>query len=227
MAFSSAELSIAIDAATNVTGRLIAPPQPDACYVMAHGAGAGMTHPFMDAVAKGLAARGVATLLFNFPAMERGARRPDRPAVAQATVRAAAAEAARRFAELPLFAGGKSFGGRMTSQAQATCPLAGVRGLVFFGFPLHPAGKPGDARAEHLAAVACPMLFLQGSRDTLADPELLRTVIQRVGTRATLHMLDGADHGFHGRGRSGRTDAETLSGALDCAAGWMAASLAL
>ncbi len=210
----------------SVSALLQLPPDAQACCVLAHGAGAGMSHPFMGQVARGLAQRGIGTLRYQFPYMERGAKRPDAPALAQATVRAAVAEAARHLPQLPLLAGGKSFGGRMTSQAQAAAPLSGVRGLVFFGFPLHPAGKPGVERAAHLAQVACPMLFLQGTRDELADAPLLQSVVDGLGERATLEVLDGADHSFHVLARSGRNDAQVLAQALDALARW-AASTAL
>jgi predicted alpha/beta-hydrolase family hydrolase len=214
-------IAIATDA-QHVFGLLLAPPGASACYVFAHGAGAGMTHPFMTAVATGLASRGIATLRYNFPYMEHGSRRPDTPRVAHATVRAAVEEAARRLPGLPLLAGGKSFGGRMTSQAQAESPLPGVKGLVFFGFPLHPAGKPSDERAAHLFDVAVPMLFLQGARDALADTGLLNTVVKRLGARATLHLVPDADHSFHVPARSGRKDAEVMDEVLDVVAGWSA-----
>jgi uncharacterized protein len=191
-------------------------------YVFAHGAGAGMAHAFMSAVAEGLAARGIATLRYNFPYMERGSKRPDPPKVAHAAVRAAVAEAALRWPDVPLFAGGKSFGGRMTSQAQAIEALPGVRGLVFVGFPLHPAGKPSDDRAAHLAEVKVPMLFLQGTRDELADFPLLQGVVQRLHDRATLERFDEADHSFHVPARTGRRDAEVLADLLDRMAAWMA-----
>lgn len=215
-------LRIAVDGET-VSGLWLAPPKPRACLALAHGAGAGMTHPSMASLAEGLAARGVATLRTQFPFMERGSRRPDPPSVAQAAVRAAVAEAARRAGGLPLFAGGRSFGGRMTAQAQATDPLPGVRGLVFFAFPLHPAGKPSTGRAAPLADVAVPMLFLQGTRDKLAEIALLRSVVEGLGARATLTLADDADHAFHVPVRSGRTDPEALAGLLDAAAAWMAA----
>lgn len=205
----------------SVSGLLLTPPESRACYVLAHGAGAGMTHPFMGAVAQGLADRGVATLRYQFPYMERGSRRPDTPRIAHAAVRAACTEAAQRLPDMPLFAGGKSFGGRMTSQAQAGSPLPGVRGLVFLGFPLHPAGKPSDERAAHLAEVDVPMLFLQGSRDELASLELLRPLVKRLGARAMLHVFDDADHSFHVPARSGRKDAEVLGEALDVVAAWI------
>jgi predicted alpha/beta-hydrolase family hydrolase len=206
-----------------VSGLLEAPATARACYVLAHGAGAGMTHAFMAAVAGELAQRDIATLRYNFPYMERGSKRPDPPKVAHAAVRAAVAEAARRMPHLPLFAGGKSFGGRMTSQAQALQPLAGVRGLVFLGFPLHPAGKPSDERARHLADVRVPMLFLQGTRDELADLALLRPVVSSLGDRATLEIVEDADHSFHVPAKSGRRDAAVRAELLDRLAAWMAA----
>jgi predicted alpha/beta-hydrolase family hydrolase len=186
-----------------------------------------MAHPFMASVANGLADRGIATLRYQFPYMERGSRRPDTPRVAHAAVRAAVDEAARRLPGLPLLAGGKSFGGRMTSQAQAAAPLPGVRGLVFVGFPLHPAGKPSDERAAHLSDVDLPMLFLQGTRDDLADPELLQPVVKRLGARATLHSVTDADHSFHVPARSGRKDADVMREMLDVVAAWLAECLAL
>lgn len=192
-----------------------------ACYVMAHGAGAGMKHPFMEAVAKGFAARGIATLRYEFAYMERGSKRPDTPPIAQARVRDAVAEASRRAGGLPLFAGGKSFGGRMTSQAQATQPLAGVRGLVFFGFPLHAPGKPSNERADHLSQVGIPMLFLQGTRDDFAQLDLLRPVVKRLGKLATLELVDDADHSFHVPAKSGRRDADVRDALLDKATDWM------
>src|SRR5690349_13432171 len=194
------------EGAIRVSALLQAPADPHACYVLAHGAGAGMTHPFMAAVAAGLAARGIATLRYQFPSMEAGKKRPDPPALAHATVRAAVATAARALPSLPLVAGGKSFGGRMTSQAQAAAPLPGVRGLAFLGFPLHPAGRPSRERAQHLAAVAIPMLFLQGTRDELAHLAELEPVVASLGGRATLRLFDDADHSFHVPRRSGRSD---------------------
>lgn len=210
---------IAVDDTTTVAGLWLKPPSARACLVLAHGAGAGMTHRSMAAIADGLAVRGIATLRYQFPYMQRGARRPDPPPLAQAAVRAAVAEAARH--GLPLFAGGRSFGGRMTSQAQAGRPLPGVRGLVLFAFPLHPAGKPSDARAAHLATVEIPMLFMQGTRDALARCDLLEATVARLGARATLLLAPHADHAFHLPAKSGRTDAAVLDGLLDAAAEWM------
>ncbi|HZP11562.1 MAG TPA: alpha/beta family hydrolase [Nevskiaceae bacterium] len=199
------------------------PANPKAVYVLAHGAGAGMNHPFMTAVAKGLAERGIATLRYNFPYMERGSKRVDSPAIAQAAVREAVAEAARTFPNVPLLAGGKSFGGRMTSQAQAESPLPGVRGLVFLGFPLHPPGKPSTDRAAHLSSVKIPMLFLQGTRDEFAQLDLLRPLIGKLGSGATLKLFDDADHSFKVPARSGRKAAEVLAELLDTTASWIAA----
>ncbi len=179
-----------------VSALLERPPETRLLYVVAHGAGAGMRHPFMNAAAAALAARGIATLRYQIPYMEAGRRRPDSPRVAQATVVAAAREALELEPGLPLIAGGKSFGGRMTSQAAAEEPLAGVRGIAFLGFPLHAPGKPGVERAAHLTRVSVPMLFLQGTRDAFADLELLRSVVEPLGERARLHLIEGADHGF-------------------------------
>src|SRR5256886_8694404 len=205
---ASAEVRIAVGERGDVSGLLLRPDGARLLYVLAHGAGAGMRHPFLEVVAQRLAERSIATLRYQFPYMEQRGRRPDPPAVAAATVRAAVIEAARVAPGLPLVAGGKSFGGRMTSTAQAEAPLPGVRGLVFLGFPLHPRGRPDDKRAEHLAQVRVPMLFLQGDRDEFADLTLLRPVVQRLGERATLHLVEGGDHSFHGLKRSGRTDAD-------------------
>jgi predicted alpha/beta-hydrolase family hydrolase len=189
-------VTIAIDGIATISALLQRPPDARACYVFAHGAGAGMTHPFMTAVADQLEKRGIATLRFQFPYMERGSKRPDSPRAAHAAVRAAVAEACRLAPSLPLIAGGKSFGGRMTSQAQAAVPLRGVRGLAFLGFPLHAAGEPSDERAAHLFDVHVPMLFLQGSKDALADLALLTPVVERLGARAALHVVHGAGHSF-------------------------------
>jgi uncharacterized protein len=214
------QLRLDIGAESSVSALLCAPKNAWAGYVFAHGAGAGMAHSFMTNFANGLAARGIATLRFQFPSMEQGSKRPDAPKVAHAAVRAAVALAVQCLPGLPLFAGGKSFGGRMTSQAQALSPLPGVRGLVFVGFPLHPAGKPADERATHLFDVDLPMLFLQGTRDELAALELLQPLIARLGERATLALFEDADHSFHVRARSGRTDAQTLDVMLETVVGW-------
>lgn len=195
-------LSIPISDDQNVSGLLLEPAQPANCFVFAHGAGAGMSHAFMTTFAEGLAKRGVATLRYQFPHMENGSKRPDAPKVAHGAVRAATAEALRRFPEVPLFAGGKSFGARMTSQAQAIKPLPGVKGVVFVGFPLHPAGKPAVDRADHLKQLGVPMLFLQGTRDELANLDLLQPVVSDL-LRATLALFEDADHSFHVRLRSG------------------------
>lgn len=213
--------ALPLPAGGSVPALLDLPPQPQACYVLAHGAGAGMDHAFMASLAAALVARGLAVLRFQFPFMAQGSKRPDRPDVAQAAVRAAVAEAARRLPGVPLFAGGKSFGARMTSQAQAEAPLPGVRGLVFVGFPLHPAGQPGTRRAAHLAQVDVPMLFLQGTRDALADLELVRSVTEPLAARATLHVVEGADHAFHVLVRSGRTDGEVLEELAGTIADWI------
>jgi predicted alpha/beta-hydrolase family hydrolase len=214
-------LSVVVDEAHSVSALLTRPADAFAAYVLAHGAGAGMTHPFLAAIAAGLADRRIATLRFQFPFMQRGTRRVDPPALAQGTVRAAVAAAVRVLADLPLIAGGKSFGGRMTSAAQAAEPLAGVRGLAFLGFPLHPAGRPSADRGAHLAAVQVPMLFLQGTRDALADLGLLAPLVADLGRRARLVRIESADHGFHVPARSGRTDRQVLEEILDTLAGWV------
>jgi predicted alpha/beta-hydrolase family hydrolase len=213
-------VSIDVLEAGTVSGLLLAPVHATACYVLAHGAGAGMAHPWLEAMAVELAERRIATLRFQFPFMERGSRRPDPPAVAQAAVRAALQAAARLAPDLPLIAGGRSFGGRMASQAQAQSPLPGVLGLAFLGFPLHPAKRPSRARAEHLFAVRVPMLFLQGTRDELAELELMESVCRDLGPRATLHRLEDADHAFHVRARTGRTDKEVRGEMADAFAAW-------
>ena len=213
-------VTIPVDDAHRVSGLLSAPARARACYVFAHGAGAGMAHPFMDVVARELGERGIATLRYQFPYMEQGGRRPDPPKLAQATVRAAAAAAARLLPALALVAGGKSFGGRMTSQAQAAAALPGVRGLVFLGFPLHPAGRPTHERAEHLFDVQIPMLFLQGTRDALGELSLLEPLVKRLGKRATLTLFEDADHAFHVPAKTGRKDAEVRSEILDALAAW-------
>lgn len=221
MRASPQPVAIRVDDAQRVSGLLQTPRQARACYVFAHGAGAGMAHPFMGAIANGLAERGIATLRYQFPYMEHGSKRPDTPKLAQATVRAAVAEASRRVPGLALFAGGKSFGGRMTSQAQAASPLSGVAGLVFLGFPLHPAGRPSDERAAHLFAVQIPMLFIQGTRDALADLQLLQALVGELGSRATLKLFADADHSFHVPARTGRKDSEIMAELLDVLAGWI------
>src|SRR6267143_3914486 len=217
----SVELRFAAgERAGEVSGLLLRPDGARLLYVLAHGAGAGMRHPFLESIAQRLAERSIATLRYQFPYMEQRARRPDPPAVAAATVRAVVAEAARLAPALPLVAGGKSFGGRMTSTAQAEGPLPGVRGLVFLGFPLHPPGRPGATRAGHLAQVAIPMLFLQGDRDEFADLKLLRPVVKRLGDRATLHLVEGGDHSFKVLKRSGKTDADVMGELVDVVAEW-------
>ena len=214
-------VTIPVDDAQRVSGLLQNPRGAHACYVVAHGAGAGMGHPFMAAIANELAQRGIATLRYQFPYMERGSKRPDSPKLAQATVRAAVAEAARLLPKLALFAGGKSFGGRMTSQAQAAAPLPGVRGLAFLGFPLHAPGRPSDERAEHLFEVEVPMLFLQGTRDEFSDLTLLEPVVEKLGPRATLQTFQDANHSFHVPARSGRKDAQVRAQMLDVLAAWI------
>jgi len=206
-----------------VSALLIRPHDARALYVFAHGAGAGTTHKAMESNAQGLAGRGIATLRYQFPYMEKGSKRPDPPRIAHSAVRAAVTEAARVAADLPLFAGGRSFGGRMTSQAQAEEALPGVRGLAFIGFPLHPAGKPGIERAEHLAKVEIPMLFVSGSKDALGTLELLEPMVARLGERATLRLIADADHSLKVPARSGRTPAEAEAEALDAIAAWMIA----
>jgi uncharacterized protein len=218
---SDAELfSLTVDDAHTVSGLLLAPPRVRACFVLAHGAGAGMFDPFMEAVARELDQRGIATLRYQFPYMEQGAKRPDPPKLAHSTVRAAVAQAARLMPALPLVAGGKSFGGRMTSQAQAAATLTGVRGLAFLGFPLHPAGRPSDERAEHLFEVEVPMLFLQGTRDRLADVGLLQRLTERLGARASLQLSQDADHSFRVPARGGRKDADVRREMMDALAAW-------
>lgn len=204
----------------DVSALLVRPPDAASLYVLAHGAGAGMRHPFLGRMAEALALRGVATLRYQFPYMERKARRPDLPAVATATVRAAVALAQRLAPELPLVAGGKSFGGRMTSTAQAAEPLPGVRGLAFLGFPLHPPGKPAVTRGEHLDAVRVPMLFLQGDRDEFAEPILLRQVLRKLGPRATLHLVIGGDHSFSVAKKSGRSSDDVFAELAATIADW-------
>ena len=220
------KLKIDVGTSGTVSALLMRPREARACFVFAHGAGAGITHPAIETMATGLAERGVATLRYQFPYMERGSKRPDPPGVAHATVRAAVAEAARRCAGLALIAGGKSFGGRMTSQAQAKAPLDGVEGLAFLGFPLHPAGQPSTDRGAHLADIHIPMLFLQGANDQLAKVDLLKPVVAGLGRRATLHLVEGADHSFHVPKRSGRDDKEVMAEVLDAFAAWTGVTVA-
>ncbi|HEV8408167.1 MAG TPA: alpha/beta family hydrolase [Sphingomicrobium sp.] len=205
----------------SVSGLFLRPSEAKALFLFAHGAGVGMAHPGMEANATGLADRGIATLRYQFPYMERGGGRPDPPRIAHLTVRAAAASAAKLAGDLPLFAGGRSYGGRMTSQAQALAPIAGVRGLVFLGFPLHPAGAPATERADHLANIEVPMLFVSGERDALAEMRLLRAAVQSLGDRAELFVIRDGDHGLRVPARSGRTSADAQAEALDCVAGWI------
>jgi uncharacterized protein len=213
-------VAFAVDAEHRVTGILLAPASARAGYVLAHGAGAGMRQKFLDATALGLAERGIATFRYNFPYMEAGGKRVDPPPLCHATVRAAVAEAGRLLPKLPLIAGGKSFGGRMTSQTQALEPLAGVRGLAFLGYPLHPPGKPSVDRAEHLSDVNVPMLFVQGTNDEFAELALLKTMVMKLGKRATLRLFEHADHSFHVPAKSGRKDAEVMGELLDALTDW-------
>jgi len=221
MSLAPKPVRITVSDTTHVSGLLQKPPDARACYVLAHGAGAGMDHPFMESVALGLASRGIATLRYQFPYMEHGSRRPDAPPLAQATVRAAVAAAQRLLPDIALIAGGKSFGGRMTSQAQAKAPLEGVHGLAFLGFPLHPAGRPSQERADHLFEVKTSMLFLQGTRDNLASLDQLKPLCKQLGKRATLKLFADADHSFHVPARTGRKDAQVLDDVLDALATWL------
>jgi uncharacterized protein len=214
-------LSVHVGDSGEVSAIFLRPDDASAVYVLAHGAGAGMRHRFMEAVAGALATRGVATLRYQFPYIEHGSRRPDPPGILEATVRAAVAMARELAPGLPLVAGGKSMGGRMTSNAMARRSIDGVRGLVFLGFPLHPPKQPATARAEHLAQVQAPMLFLQGTRDTLADLDLITGVCEGLGARATLHVVEGADHSFSVLKRSGRTDAQVLDELASTITDWV------
>ena len=214
-------LRLEVTEGLHVSARLELPTGARGCYVTAHGAGAGMDHPFMSAAARELATLGIATLRYQFPYMERRARRPDPPALCHQTVRAAVTQAARLAPGLPLLAGGRSFGGRMTSQAQALAPLPGVRGLAFLGFPLHPAGRPSAARARHLEQIDLPMLFVQGTRDALAERELMEATVARLTAPVTLHWVREADHSFHVPARSGHTDTEVRTALLRVLAAWM------
>ena len=214
------KVDISIDGET-VSGLFLRPENAKALYLFAHGAGAGMTHKAMTSNAEGLAERGIATLRFNFPYMEKGSKRPDAPKVAHAAIRAAVSKATELAPDLPLFAGGRSFGGRMTSQAQSIDPLPGIRGLAFLGFPLHPAGKPAIERAEHLSTVEVPMLFVTGSKDALGELDLLRPVVAELGERATLHVVEHADHSFKTAAKSGKTSAQAEAEALDALSDWI------
>jgi predicted alpha/beta-hydrolase family hydrolase len=218
----SRKVTIPVDKEQTVSGLLDRPRDARACLVLAHGAGAPMTHPFLAAVAAGLAERAVATLRYNFPYMERKSPRPDSPKVATATVRAAVEDASRLMPKLPLFAGGKSFGGRMTSQAEADKPL-GVKGIVFLGFPLHPPGKRSDERAAHLSQVKVPLLFLQGTNDAFAELDLLKPVVERLGKEATLDLFEGGDHSFHVSAKSGKRDVDVRRELIDATATWILA----
>jgi hypothetical protein len=218
---ASAELRVPVgDPVGDVSALLVRPEGARLLYVLAHGAGAGMRHPFLETIAQRLAECGIATLRYQFPYMERHSQRPDPPAVAIAAVGAAVAAAARAAPGVPLVAGGKSFGGRMTSAAQAAAPLPGVRGLVFLGFPLHPPGRPGVERARHLADVRIPMLFLQGTRDEFADVALLQPVVTKLGALATLHRVDGGDHSFKVLKRTGRGEADVMTELVTAIDAW-------
>jgi predicted alpha/beta-hydrolase family hydrolase len=216
------QFRVAVEGAGEVSALLVRPAKARWLLVLGHGAGAGMTHPFLEALAEELAVAGVATFRYQFPYMEQQRRVPDSPTVLTATVVAAVRAAAEAAPGLPLLAGGKSMGGRMTSQAAADHPLSGVRGLVFFGFPLHPPNRPGTKRADHLAKVDVPMLFLQGTRDPFADLKLLRPAVTKLGSRATLHIIETAEHSFHVLRSSGKTDAEVLRELAQTTASWAA-----
>jgi len=216
------EITIIVsDQARNVSGLLLAPPDSEALLVLAHGAGAGMRHRFMEEVVAKLADQNVATLRYQFPYMEKRTKRPDPQNVLTDTVRAAVAAAKKHAGQLPLFAGGKSMGGRMTSLAAAKAPLDGVRGLIFFGFPLHAAGKPEAERGKHLADINVPMLLLQGSRDALAVLKLLKPLCRRLGKKAELFVIEGGDHSFHMLKSAGNSDEEFLDAVAEKAAAWM------
>jgi predicted alpha/beta-hydrolase family hydrolase len=215
--------NLTVNDATRVSALWQSPTPARAAYVLAHGAGAGMDHVFMVAVATELQSKGIATLRYQFPYMERRARRPDPSRICQETVRAAVAEASRLAPDVPLIAGGKSFGGRMTSQAQAEAPLADVRGLVFLGFPLHAPGRRADERGAHLFDVKVPMLFLQGSRDELAALDLLEPITQKLGKRATLQVFEDANHSFQVPARSGKKNTDVMHELVQASAQWMLA----
>lgn len=216
----SEPLRFDVEAAGEVSALLNRPAGSRTILVLAHGAGAGMNHPFMESLSSQLAEAGLATLRYQFPYMEARRRIPDPPAILTATVAAAVRTASQMADGLPLFAGGKSMGGRMTSQAAADGLREGVKGLIFFGFPLHPPNRPGTKRADHLAKVSQPMLFLQGTRDAFADLKLLRPIVAKLGPRATLHIIDGADHSFHVLKSSGKTDADVLADLADVTSSW-------
>ncbi len=214
-------VTITVDPERSVSGLLAMRKGARAIYVLAHGAGAGMAHPFLATMASLLAERGIATLRYQFPYMEKGSKRPDSPKVAEATVRAAVAFAAKAGPRLPVFAGGKSYGGRMTSQAEASGPMDGLRGLIFLGFPLHPPGSPGVARGNHLADVKLPMLFLQGTRDEFAELDLLKPLVKGLGRRATLHLIPDGNHSFRVPAKTGRKEADVMAELADAASGWI------
>lgn len=214
------KLRIAVQGSGEVSALLVRPTTPRWLLVLAHGAGAGMAHPFLEKLAAELANAGIATLRYQFPYMEERRRVPDKPELLLSTVAAAVRLAAEAVPGLPLLAGGKSMGGRMSSQAAAQNLLGPVKGLVFFGFPLHPPNRPSTKRAEHLAKVGVPMLFLQGTRDTLADLALLRPICEKLGSRATLHIIPEADHSFHVLKKSGKTDAEVMTELAQTTAAW-------
>ena len=217
---AASERRLQVSKSVEVSALLVSPARPDALYVLAHGAGAGMRHAFMETMAARLAARGVATLRYQFPYVENGSRRIDPEPLLLDTVRAAVAMGREAAGGVTLIAGGKSMGGRMSSRAAAASPLEDVAGLAFLGFPLHPAGQPGISRAEHLAKVSVPLLFLQGTRDTLAELPLLRPVVDKLGARATLHIVEHADHMFHVLKKSGRTDEQVLDELADTVTSW-------
>jgi len=217
----SLDFTFAVTKESRVSALWRSPAQPTASFVFAHGAGAGMTHAFMSGLSEDLCQQGIATLRYQFPYMEQGSKRPDAPPLCHLTIRAAVREANRIAPRLPIFAGGKSLGGRMTSQAQAIDPLPDVQGLIFVGFPLHPAKKPDDQRARHLREVRIPMLFLQGDRDALADLNQLKPVVKQLGSLATLNVVEGADHAFHVPVRSGRTDLQVRNGMAECMVQWI------
>ena len=219
---SAKERTLKLPDGSTVSALWQKPKVAKAVLVLAHGAGAGMTHKNMAATADGLEARGIAVLRYNFPYMECGSKRPDNPSIAQAATRAAMADAGKLAGDLPLFAGGRSFGARMTSQAQSADPMPKVTGLFFFAWPLHAPGKPGVDRAEHLSGVKIPMLFLQGTKDEFADLDLLKPMVSKLGKRAKLHLVEHADHSFHVPAKTGRKDPEVLAEILDVAEAWMA-----